>query len=122
MQFKCVRKCQYNRSIFDVGDTINVDTIVKCPDCGGKGCDKCRGTGRIDPPHHFQPVEKEKPVEYVDAPKADGDLTPIKGSPEEAAAIANIQKIFDERGIAYDKRWSLTRLQNELKKAEKEGK
>ena len=116
MQFVCKRKCQYARSIYNVGETIEVDTIVKCPLCEGKGCDKCHKTGRVDPPHHFMPVEnKEKPVTVVDA-------EPDKQSSEEVDAIEAIRKEFEERGIAFDRKWNLKKLQTELKKATKEGK
>lgn len=125
MQFVCKRKCQYKRSIYDVGEKIDVDTIVKCPECKGTGevngkpCFKCKGTKRSDPPHHFEPVDnKEKPVTVVDSLKPAEDANKT----DEAEAIETLRKQFEEKGIAFDLRWGLKKLEAEFKKAEKEGK
>jgi hypothetical protein len=120
MKLLCKRTCQYAKSIYKVGDIIDVDTIVKCPKCNGTGeisgrpCQKCRETGRSDPPHHFELMDtKEKPVKIVDA---EGSVR------DESNEIDVLRKEFEKNGIGFDRRWGLRTLQDEYKKAEKEGK
>lgn len=113
-KFICKSKCQYKKTIFKIGDVVDVSTIVRCPACKGVGCAKCQETGRIDPPHHFESLEKKgKPAEIVDAPEADAPDTPD---------IDALRKIFEDNGIAFDRRWGMKKFQDELIKAEKEGK
>lgn len=116
-KFICKRKCQYAGSIYGVGATVEVDAIVDCPACKGRGCDKCRGTGRLYPPHHFEQVGGvKKPEVIVDAPPA-----PVMSLREEDETIESMRKKYEEDGLAYDRRWKLKKLQDEYKKAKKEG-
>jgi hypothetical protein len=125
MKFKCVRACQWEHSIWKINDEINVSEIVKCPVCKGQGCEKCHNTGRKSPPHHFEPVEQEKPVTYVEAPSqpepSDEQEQPSGTQEEQAEKIDELRKEFELKGVAFDRRWGLKRLKDELKKALKEG-
>lgn len=107
MKFRCVRDCFMDNKLYLKDTIVETDTIIKCDECKGAGCPICRGTGRKSPSHHFEPLQKEeKAVQYVEEEKEDIDA---------------LRKKFDDHGIAYDRRWGVTRLQMEWIKAEKEG-
>ena len=109
MKFTAIRKCQYGGKIWKAGDVLNFNgSIVECPVCkgkkeiNGKKCAKCAGTGRSVPSHHFIP-ETEK----IEVPK------------DETAEIEAIRAEMTEMGAAFDRRWQLNRLRNELIAAKK---
>jgi hypothetical protein len=109
MIYKCIRKCQYDQHIFRVEEKLDFPGKPKpCPECLGKGCAKCRNTGRIDPPHHFMPAVavsvEEKEAEEV----------------AETSEIDAIRAEMDAMGKSYDKRWKLPRMKDALIQAKKE--
>ena len=116
MKFVTLRNCQFQGRVYREGEELNYSSpIVTCEFCSGTGkfknqmCQKCKGTGRQTPPHHFAPedsamVEQANPSKEV----------------SEAETISAIRKDYDEIGAAYDKRWGVKKLQDNLIAAKKE--
>ena len=110
MEFICKKKCQYHSTIFNEGARLVVSRVVPCK-CEGKDekCKICKGTGRIDPPHHFTPRDPDAEAKQVAAAEA-SENAQIEALREELTAI----------GAAFDKRWKLSRLKEVLTEAKKE--
>jgi len=109
MQYKAIRKCQYDQHIWKEGELLEFPgKTVPCPVCKGEGCIKCHKTGRIDPPHHFMPVTHVNVVEK----KAEVDA--------EISELDAIRAEMDEMGKAYDRRWKLQKMRDALIAAKKE--
>ncbi len=115
MRYVTKRKNYFMNHVWLEGEILNfTGEVVPCPVCEGTGkvkgaiCMKCAGTKRSIPPHHFMP-EKSVNVEEKQA-EAKKELT------EKEAIMAEM----DEMGKAYDKRWSLKKMQEALIVAKKE--
>jgi hypothetical protein len=117
MKFRAKVNCQFNSRIYKSGTIIDVDKIGKCPDCNGekkkdgKPCFRCQGTGRISPPHFFEPFHPE-----VEA-KAE-----VEKAKSETDELDGIRAEMDAIGAAYDRRWKLPKMRDALIAAKKEGK
>jgi DnaJ-class molecular chaperone len=116
MQYTTKNKCQYNGKIWKQGDALEfTGEVVPCQFCEGLGkikgnkCQKCDGTGRSNPPHHFMPVTPEN----LEAKKAEIEA--------EMSEIDAIRAEMDAMGKAYDKRWKLQRMKDALIAARKSG-
>jgi len=117
MNYRAVRKCQYGSKIYRDGDVLVFGgEVIPCENCKGTGevkgamCPKCKGTKRINPPHHFMPIDPDAELKQV-----------VAQQESEAEQIETIRKEFDAIGAAYDRRWKLARMKTELIAAKKSG-
>ena len=100
------RDCYYGNALFKTGEKIDYTReVVPCPACGGKIiegtkklCLKCRGTGRIDPPHHFRLASESVEVSKQNDEKAD------------VKEIEQLRQEIKDMDGSYDNRWGITRL------------
>lgn len=117
MVFVCIRKCQYREKIYNEGQKIDVKPVY-CPECEGKGCEKCKMCGRIDPPRHFEPVEKvEAPAVAPVVPVAE-KVTVI--DPDAVDPRDAIRAEIRELGGDYVPQWGMKKLEEKLLTLKKE--
>jgi hypothetical protein len=119
MEFICETPCLYRGTHIKEGDVVIVQKgeIALCDEdnpkkgCGGKGCKKCGFTGRLRPPYHLVPNDKEaEAFQATIGEQAKAEKPAVEDDPaEKEKLIAEMEGM----GKAVDPAWSLETLRNE---------
>jgi len=108
LEFICIRRCQFKGHVYSENAIIQIVTseVKDCPECEGAGCEKCKNTGRVSPPHHFMPYNK-----------AAEDLNRAKASAEEDKEKERLRAELKAIGKGCDPAWDVNRLTQEIDRA-----
>lgn len=113
MKFRAKVSCQFEKRFYRAGSIMEYSGEIKECDCRGKDkkCKLCKGSGRLVPPHHFDPIDRAKEVKESE-----------EKAKSESEEMDEIRAEMDSIGAAYDRRWKLPKMKDALIAAKREGK